>query len=134
MFYNALETQTAVSKFKMLVGATSVIEPEEWTNEKPWNVTIDISSLEQMVKNLDQEISVTATKATGVTAERLSKIWSTNIETAKRTIDLTAQYVKHEGSIHLKRRYSTNDRMLFYKRIQTHFFMDTFQVTGKAIS
>ena len=28
-FYNALETQTAVSKFKMSVGATSIIEPEE---------------------------------------------------------------------------------------------------------
>ena len=38
-FYDALETQTAVSKFKMLVGATSIIEPEEvddlWTNEEP---------------------------------------------------------------------------------------------------
>ena len=137
-FYDALETQTAVSKLKMSVGATSIIEPEEdddlWTNEEPWSVTIDISSLEKMVDDLDKEVGATATRASGVTPERLSKIWSIDIETAKRTIDLTSQHVKHEGSSHLKRRYSTNDRMLRYKRIRTHFFMDTFQVTAKAIS
>ena len=120
-FYDALETQTAVSKLKMLVGATSIIEPEEvddlWSNEEPWNVTIDISSLEKMVDDLDKEVGATATRASGVTPERLSKIWSIDIETAKRTIDLTSQHVKHEGSSHLKRRYSTNDRMLRYKRI-----------------
>ena len=129
-FYDALETQTAVSKLKMSVGATSIIEPDEpddlWTNEEPWDVTIDISSLEQMVDDLESEIGATATRARGVTPERLSKIWSIDIETAKRTIELTSQHVKHEGGSHLKRRYSTNDRMLRYKRIQTHFFMDTF--------
>ena len=49
-FYDALETQTAVSKFKISVGATSIVEPEEvddlWLKMEPWNVTIDISSLE----------------------------------------------------------------------------------------
>ena len=137
-FYDALETQTAVSKLKMSVGATSIIEPDEpddlWTNEEPWNVTIDISSLEKVVDDLESEIGATATRARGVTPERLSKIWSIDIETAKRTIDLTTQHVKHESGGHLKRRYSTNDRMLRYKRIQTHFFMDTFQVTTKAVS
>ena len=34
----------------------------------------------------------------------------------------------------MKRQYSINDRMLQYKRIQTRFFMDTFQVTAKAVS
>ena len=95
---------------------------------------IDISSLEKMVDDLDNEVGATATRARGVTPERLSKIWSIDIETAKRTIDLISQHVKHEGSSHLKCRYSTNDRMLCYKRIRTHFFMDTFQVTAKALS
>ena len=140
-FYDALETQTAISKLKMSVGTTSIIEPEEiddlWLNEEPWNVTNNISSLEKIVEGLDgldQQISAVATRAKGVTPEQLSKIWSIDIETAKRTIDLTSYHVKREGSSHLKRRYSTNDRMLRYKRIRTHFFMDTFQVTGKAIS
>ena len=30
-FYDALETQKAVSKFKMLVGVTSIAEPEVWS-------------------------------------------------------------------------------------------------------
>ena len=62
-----------------------------------------------MVDNLESEIGATATKARGVTPERLSKIWSIDIEIAKRTIDLTSQYDKHTGSDHLKQRYSTND-------------------------
>ena len=87
-----------------------------------------------MVNDLESEVSAAAGRAKGVTPERLSKIWSIDIKTAKRTIDLTSQHVKHEGSNHLKRRYSTNNRMLRYKRIRTHFFMDTFEVTVKAIS
>ena len=73
LFYDALETQTAVSKLKMSVTATSIIEPDEpddlWTNEEPWDVTIDISSVEQMVDDLESEIGATATRATGVTPE-----------------------------------------------------------------
>ena len=100
-------TQTAVLKLKMVVSVTSIIEPEEvddlWLNEEPWNVTIDISSLENMVEglhSLDQEVSAMTTRAKGVTPERLSKIWSINIETPKRTIELTSQYVKHTGGDH----------------------------------
>ena len=137
-FYDALKAQTAFSKFKMSVGVTRIISPEEendlQTNNKPWNVFIDISSLESTVEDLEREIAAAATRAKGVTPERLSKIWSIDIETAKRTIDLTSQYVKHEGSHHLKHRHSTNHRMLQYKQIRTHFFMDTIQVTAKAIS
>ena len=140
-FYDALKTQTVISKFKMLVGGTSIVQPEEvddlWLKMESWNVTIDISSLENIVdglNGLDQEVSAMATRAKGVTPERLSKIWSIDIETAKRTIGLTSQYLKYTGNDHLKSRYSTNNRMLWYKRIQSHFFMDTFQVTAKAIS
>ena len=96
-FYDALETQTTVSKLKMSVGATSIIEPDEvddlWSKEEHWNVMIDISSLDKMVEGLDgldQEISAISTRAKGVTPERLSKIWSIDIETAKRTISLTS--------------------------------------------
>ena len=117
-FYDALETKTAVSKFKMAVGVMSIVEPEDeddlWMEMKPWSVNIDISSLENMV---DQELGAVSTRAKGVTPERLSKIWSIDIKTAKRTIGLTLQHIKHVGSDHLKRRYSTNDRMFQYKRI-----------------
>ena len=128
----------------MLVGATSIIESAEvddiWLDKEHWNVPIDISSLENIVDGLDgldQEVSTMGTilnRAKRVTPERLSKIWSIDIETANRTIDLTSQYVKHTGSDHLKQKYSTNDRMLWYKKIQFPFFMDKFQVTTKTIS
>ena len=65
-----------------------------------------------MVDDLESEIGTTATRARGVTPERLSKIWPIDIETAKRTIELTSQHEKHERSSHLKCQYSTNDRML----------------------
>ena len=119
----------------MAVGATSIVEPEFEDDlqmaTKPWSVNIDISSLDNMV---DQEIGAVSTRAKGLTPERLSKVWSIDLETAKRTIGLTSQHIKHVGSDHLRRRYSTNDRMLRYKRIRSHFFMDTFSVTAKAIS
>ena len=72
-------------------------------------MNIDISSLENMV---DQEIGAVSTRAKGVTPERLSKIWSIDLGTAKRTIGLTSQHIKHVGSDHLKQQYSTKDRML----------------------
>ena len=76
-FYDALETKTAVSKFKMAVGTTNIVEPEfednPWMATKPWSVNIYISSLENMV---DQEIAAVSTRAKEVTPERLSKIWS----------------------------------------------------------
>ena len=38
------------------------------------------------------------------------------------------------GSDHLNLRYSTNDRMLNFKRIRSNFLMDTFQVITKAVN
>ena len=87
-----------------------------------------------MIDDLESEVSAAVGRAKDVTPERLSKIWLIDIDTAKRTIDLTSQHVKHEGSDHLKCQYSTNNRMLRYKRIRTHFFVDMFEVIAKAIS
>ena len=66
--------------------------------------------------------------------ENLSKIWHIDIETAKRTTNLTSQHVKHEGSDYLRRQQSTNDQMFCYKRIRILFFLATFAVTVKAVS
>ena len=74
-----------------------------YCSEEPWHVTTDIISLERMVDDLESEVSAAVGRAKGVTPKRLSKIWSIDIETAKRTIYLTSQHVKQEGSDHLKR-------------------------------
>ena len=70
----------------------------------------------------------------GVEPEYLSKIRSIDVETVKRTIVLTTQYCKHDYNDHLTRQYSTNDRMLRYKRISSNFFTDKFNVTDKTKS
>ena len=56
------------------------------------------------------------------------------MNTAKQTIDVTTQLCKHGETDHLHRQFSTNDRILQYKLIKTHFFMDTFHVTKAGIS
>ena len=116
-FYDALKLDVAKSELKMSIGATSILPPDEeddlWATDEAWHVTVDINDLEQMAKDLESEIGATANRrAKGVTPEKLSKIWSIDIETADRTIGLTSQHVKHGNSDHLSRRYSTNDRML----------------------
>ena len=67
-----------------------------------------------------------------VDAEHLSKIWRIDIETAKRTLDVTSQNVSRVANPSLSRNYATNDKMLRYKRIKEYFFMDTFFATKKA--
>ena len=75
--------------------------------------------------------AVIAGKPTGVTAEHLSKVWRIDIPTAKRTLAVTSQNKIHTDNPDLTRNYSTNDRMLRYKRIKEYFFMDTFMASSK---
>jgi hypothetical protein len=70
----------------------------------------------------------------GVTAKNLSNVWKIDVETAKRTIEVTTQLRQHEADASLSKNYSINDCMLRYKRINSHFFTDTFFVTKKAKS
>ena len=92
----------------MSAGATSILptvqDDDLWETGEPWHVTIDISNLENMVADLESEIAATAgERARDVTSDHLSKIWSIDRETAKQTIGLTTQYVRHEESDHLSR-------------------------------
>ena len=70
--------------------------------------------------------SAHARKPTGVDAGHLARLWKITTEEAQNTINQTSQHVVRTPTDHLSRNYSTNDRMLRYRRIQSHFFMDTF--------
>ena len=72
-----------------------------------------------------------ARKTRGVDPKHLSKIWRISHEDAQRTVDVTSQMSKPTDDPTLSRNYSTNDRMLRYKRIKDFFFMDTFFATKK---
>ena len=123
---------------RCLFGVTSALPPDIpndlWCDDEPISLMIDLNNIEQLIEILEAEVGAVGSRAKGVTPQHLSKVWSIDIETAKRTIDVTTRLRKHENSGHLSRQYSTNDMMLRYKRIKSHFFMDTFQVTKTAIS
>ena len=92
---------------------------------------VDLNNLKSLLGDLENlldpaSVGAVGGSARGVSPEHLSKIWSIDVETAKRTIDITSQHYKHHHPDHLRRQYSTNDRMQRHKRINTHFFMDTF--------
>ena len=70
--------------------------------------------------------------ANGVLLEHLSRIWCVDIGTANETIDITSQLKQHDANGYLAMEYSTNDRMIRYKRIKSHFFTDTFYLTKNA--
>ena len=67
----------------------------------------------------------------GVTVKHLSKIWRIDEKAAKQTIEITSQLLKQEVTDKMPRNFGTNDRMLRYKRIKTHFFTNTFVVPEK---
>ena len=89
-----------------------------------------------LVGNIDMDdIMAAATTArrplSSLTPERLSKIWRISEDDAKRTLDTTTQRSVRREDTTIARNYGTNDRMLRYKRLDTHFFMDTFFATSK---
>ena len=68
---------------------------------------------------------------TGVSPAHLSKVWRISQEDAVRTLKVTSQREVRPRDPTLSRNYGTNDRMLRYRRIDEHFFMDTFFATKK---
>ena len=73
-----------------------------------------------------------AEKPKGVSAELLENIWCIDSDTAKRTIKTTTQLNGQDKNSNLSRNFGTNDRMLRYRRIKSHFFTDKLFVTKRA--
>ena len=93
----------------------------------------DFDDWDLNVEDLDAFMAsaTSAGKATSIDPDHLSKVWRISWEDAKRTIDATSQHTARTQDPTLSRNYGTNDRMLRCKRINTHFFMDTFFATKK---
>ena len=79
-FANAVTNATAKSKFKVSVGATSIIPPDEeddlWSNSEPISMMVDLNDLEASLASLEAQLSAVGKAAKGVSAEHLSKVWS----------------------------------------------------------
>ena len=129
IFTSNLLERAAVSKFGMSVGSMNVAtlaEDELFLLEEPTSGTISMTEVEVGAAH--------AEPPKGVSAKDLSKIWSISLKEAAATLDITSQNRRIDGNSTLSRNLSTNDRMLRYKRINCHFFTDTFFVTKKGTS
>ena len=78
--------------------------------------------------------SLIAKPASKLTAKFLSKIWQIKYEEAVKVLDQTTQLCRQGADNTLSKQYSTNDRMLRYRRINSVFYTDTFFVTAKGKS
>ena len=148
--FNVLQERSEVSQFMVDIGATNLgtntgyLFDQDGTDGPDAGDNSDCSSggdnrsLEETLSDLDDEIdkymsaaSAVATDPRGVTPEHLAKCWRISIPDAARTIDVTTQHVKRPKDPSLSRNYTTNDRMLRYKRINQYFYTDTFFATKK---
>ena len=86
---------------------------------------VDIDAL------ISEVAGVSGKSKPGVTVKHLSKIWRIDEKAAKQTIESTSQLLKQEATDKMPRNFGTNDRMLRYKWIKTHFFTNTFFVPEK---
>ena len=147
--YQALNMRNKHGQFAMSIGATSILDQPYWdddddsqdssdeddTSQDDSDDDFDPQELDDDTNEalLDNFMSSTAQagKTIGVDPKHLSKIWRISHEDAQRTIDVTTQTSTPTDDPTLSRNYSTNDRMLRYKRIKDFFFMDTFFATKK---
>jgi hypothetical protein len=125
-FASAMSARAVNSKFSIGIGSTLIHEDSTSTLFEPIYSHIDDYSAEIS--------SAQASKPHSLSPKFLSKIWNIKPELAKKSLKQTTQLCRQGADNDLSRQFSTNDRMLRYKRIESQFFTDTFFVTLKGKS
>lgn len=108
-FSDAVHDEAALSKFKILIGVTSALPPDDKNNlwcESPILFNVDLSDLEASLVDLavkvEAKISVVGSKSkSDINASHLSKIWGIDVETSQKTIDIMSQLCKNNHPDHL---------------------------------
>ena len=114
----ALSDRLKLSKIDMIIGSMTA---------NCGSCELFEANMEQAVTKTRAEIgSATAGQPKGVTQELLSKIWTIPFKMAEETLRVTSQLNRHGKNTSLESNLGTNDRMLRYRRIKSHFFTDTF--------
>ena len=132
-FANALNLREEISGSigSCIAGAES---SDDIFETKPFFTTID-DLKRQFSKELRSTISAaTADAAKGVKKVVLAKLWSITEDAASGAIEHSTQLNRQSADNSLARHFSTNDRMLRYKRINSTFYTDTMFATDKAKS
>ena len=128
-FYNAVSERAEISKVMGTIGSVKACDgpcdlfsgPLEGTIDELRNLIADVVDDDIMAK-VD---SIKALNTRGISKDKLSKIWVVSEELAQGAIDKNTQLCKHHADNSLSRQFSTNDRMLRYKRLNSVFFTDT---------
>ena len=83
MFANKLVNNVAASNFKISVGATSAIPPDEiddlWIDDEPISLMIDLDNIEDSIASLEVKIGAVEKRPRGVSTDYLSKIYISEI-------------------------------------------------------
>ena len=109
MFSDVINNEASLSKFKISIGVTSTIPPDEeddlWCNEAisfEVNLSDLETSLHELVNEVEANIGVVGGKLnSSVKASYLSNIWGSDVEKAQKTINIMSQLYKHDHPSHL---------------------------------
>ena len=130
-FYEALSFRGEISKMEASIGSCNLSssDSDPFCVDKPYFGTIDhlkdILDPEEM-DYLDSKLSaLRADKSKGPSKEFLSKLWMVSEPLAEAALDHNTQLCRQNADNTLSRQYSTNDRMLRYRRLQSVFYSDT---------
>ncbi len=113
----------------------SVIRSKTNLEENPLSSCPFHTNLEDLENRFSANVSSTTAKPPNkLSPTFLSKIWSIHETLAQGALDNNTHLNKQSGDNSLSRHYTTNDRMLRYKRINSLFYTDTFFAKGDAKS
>jgi hypothetical protein len=149
---SGLCTRADVGQFQMSIGSTDVTKSKdlqaetvadtesetdsEETSMDLWDDFFDTISDPLLVEIDLDEFMASAAHAkppSHTAAEHLSKVWRIDLKMARKTLGITSQNCARIDNLALSRNYSTNDRMLRYKRLNEYFFMEVLgRVLGPA--
>jgi hypothetical protein len=136
-FADALFTQTEISKFKSSLGSCTISSDnvDLFIVADDASIPSNLDSiLSKPIYNSSSLSSTLASPSKGITSKALSKLWCINELQATKVIESTTQLNRQSADNSLSRNFSTNDRMLRYRRLNSIFFTDTMFVTKRAKS
>ena len=121
-FAQSLRHEAEVSHASMSLGATGISNAGDDLFEFDELITFQID-----IENDPVLASVIAEKPSKLNADFLSKIWHIKNDEAVKAFNQTPQYCRHGADNALSRQFSTNDRMLRYRRINSMFHRYIFR-------
>ena len=136
-FATAINRKGGISKFAASIGSCTMgsNNAEDIFDANPAPFTTDWDALEESLHSMLTPAQISFVKANitsteagrpkGVSPSVLSKLWMIKEPLAKGAVEQNTQLCRYSEDNELSRQYTTNDRMLRYKRLQSVFYSDT---------